>query len=209
LADVTGDGLPEIIVRAGPFLSPPEEVWAIDTLGNPIEGWPLRTRSDLNLWTPLSPTLEDLNGDENPELLLTSFDGRAYAWILGPGESYPWPTYLHDKANSSLYEGPNLPRVREKSVQRAFRISPPRPNPTRGILQMHVEVRERGKISLLVYDVSGRLVSTIYRGFMSPGVHNFRYPLRDRVGKPLPSGIYFLVVSNPNQRRSFPFILLR
>ncbi|MEZ5066614.1 MAG: FlgD immunoglobulin-like domain containing protein [bacterium] len=52
---------------------------------------------------------------------------------------------------------------------------------------------DRSKVSVRVYDVSGRLVSTIVDGELPPGRHAITWAQDTNSGRPVASGIYFLV----------------
>jgi len=47
----------------------------------------------------------------------------------------------------------------------------------------------------VVYDLSGRRVSTVVREVREAGVHEESYALADESGRPLPAGVYFYRLS--------------
>lgn len=102
LADLDGDGRPEVIVADGSG-----EIWALRADGRPLGGWPL----DIGGSILASPVVADLDGDGTVEVV----QGRAALGMLwapqamihvlesGPGTGAPWPTYKGDSRRTSAY----------------------------------------------------------------------------------------------------------
>ncbi len=65
------------------------------------------------------------------------------------------------------------------------------PNPFNSETGITVSVPETGMLSVIVYDVLGRHIDTIYSGKTAPGFHRFVWNAADK-----PAGCYFLQVSN-------------
>ena len=92
LADLDGDGHPEIVV---PDLS--GELWALRRDGHPLGGWPF----DVEGWALSSPVVADLDGDGTPEIVqgrITLGLNRTpvvmtYALEFGEGIGAPWPAF--------------------------------------------------------------------------------------------------------------------
>jgi hypothetical protein len=51
------------------------------------------------------------------------------------------------------------------------------------------------RVSLKIYDISGRLVSTVYEGSAEAGEHSLSWDRRSDSGRTLSSGIYFMQLS--------------
>ena len=80
--DLFGDGRMEVVTAF-----PDGKVWAFDSSGNVLSGWPQQTGGAIYG----TPALADLFGDGRQEVIAASEDGKVYAWdasgILLPG----WP----------------------------------------------------------------------------------------------------------------------
>lgn len=86
LADVIGDGRPEIFIGTGTFYhdhSPDHpnfgrRMWAFDSQGRELDGWGggLPTSGLL----PSSPAIGDIAGDSAPEIVIATLNGDLYAW---------------------------------------------------------------------------------------------------------------------------------
>ncbi|MBI4787808.1 MAG: VCBS repeat-containing protein [Chloroflexi bacterium] len=79
IGDINGDGYPEIVVGTGDYAvnaGKGYKVYAYNRNGNLLSGWPVNTTG----YVFSSPALADLNGDNKPEVIATSEDGKIYAW---------------------------------------------------------------------------------------------------------------------------------
>ena len=65
------------------------------------------------------------------------------------------------------------------------------PNPAKGVVDIRYEIPVRGKISLKLYDVSGRVAKILLRAKSTePGIYRMNIDTKD-----LPNGVYFLRLS--------------
>lgn len=66
-----------------------------------------------------------------------------------------------------------------------------RPNPFGATTEIPFVMPSAGRVSIRVFDVSGRLVRTLVDGERAAGVGRATWDGRDASGRPLPAGIYF------------------
>ena len=66
-----------------------------------------------------------------------------------------------------------------------------RPNPSGSLATIVYELAQSGPISLSILDSTGRQVATLRAGVEEAGVHHVRWDGTDRLGRPLPAGVYF------------------
>ncbi|MCI0699251.1 S8 family serine peptidase [candidate division KSB1 bacterium] len=84
-----------------------------------------------------------------------------------------------------------------RSVPANFSLAQNYPNPLSGRLPFNSEATIRyelpvaSRVTLTVFDVTGRAVALLASGFEKPGEHSVRWDGRDRQGNHVPSGIYF------------------
>ena len=92
IADVTGDGYPDIFVGTGTFYyknSPDRPTYGYalqgwDHRGQPLPGWP----KQLSGVAPASPVIGDIAGDSAPEIIVPTFDSKLYAFFAN-GQPVP------------------------------------------------------------------------------------------------------------------------
>ena len=74
----------------------------------------------------------------------------------------------------------------------AFALAPCRPNPFRHEARLSFDAPVAGRVTLSIYDVSGRLVSTVLDEHVEPGSYQPRWDGRDTTGRQVSPGIYFI-----------------
>jgi hypothetical protein len=62
--------------------------------------------------------------------------------------------------------------VKENYIPYKLELSQNYPNPFNPSTTIHFELDKAQKVSLTVYDLNGKLVMTIYRGYLESGIHN-------------------------------------
>jgi flagellar hook assembly protein FlgD len=71
-------------------------------------------------------------------------------------------------------------------------LAPAQPNPARGETRFRFELPEgAGRVSLAIYDLSGRRLRTLIAGALGAGPHEARWDGRGEDGSPAPAGMYF------------------
>lgn len=64
------------------------------------------------------------------------------------------------------------------------------PNPFNPVTRIEFELAQAGEVSLVVYNVVGQRVATLFDGMMNSGRYGFTWDGRNAQGAPLPSGSY-------------------
>jgi hypothetical protein len=105
IADIDGDGLPEIIAGSGGYF-----LHAFNHLGLEPRGWPKFTGH----WLAASPAVGDIDGDGLLEVVISTREGHLFVWDtsgpthLGGRLSVQWQKFHHDQWNTGNFSLPLL-----------------------------------------------------------------------------------------------------
>ncbi len=83
------------------------------------------------------------------------------------------------------------------------------PNPFNPRTIISFEVANPGRVSLVVYDMAGRLIATLMDGQVAAGQHEVFWNGRDSMGRSAPSGMYFSRLKAGGQVQQGRMMLLR
>ncbi|NNF07708.1 MAG: S8 family serine peptidase [Candidatus Eisenbacteria bacterium] len=84
------------------------------------------------------------------------------------------------------------------------------PNPIRGAkTAIQFTLADPGEVSLQVFDVNGRLVNTLQRGFLEAGLHSVPWQGVDESGKRVTAGVYFYRLVAPNYTETRKMLFLK
>lgn len=83
------------------------------------------------------------------------------------------------------------------------------PNPFNPTTQIRFDVPKRGRVSLEVYDISGRLVRTLVDQALEEGTHTATWTGTDNIGNEVGSGLYFYRISAGGKTISKKMMLMR
>ena len=76
-------------------------------------------------------------------------------------------------------------------------------------LSIDYSIGERTYIDISVYDVLGQKVKTLVNKKQSAGNYKVNWDATDKIGKPLPSGIYFIKIKNGAERKVAKVIFMK
>ena len=97
----------------------------------------------------------------------------------------------------------------ERSLPLAFDLRQNYPNPFNGETQVEFTLAAEADVSLQVYDMLGRPVTSLASGVSTAGRHLLTWSASDENGTPLPSGVYLIRLSIDGQSRTKKALLLR
>jgi hypothetical protein len=75
-------------------------------------------------------------------------------------------------------------------IPREFVLGPNYPNPFNPSTVIPVDIPLKTEAELVIYNILGKKVKTLYSGFLEPGRHGFQWDGRDTAGNKVASGIY-------------------
>jgi len=192
IGDLNGDGRPDLaVVNRGP-LAPPADGGAVVSvlLGDGTGRFGSKTDYGVGA-DPTGVVIGDFTADGAPDLAVTEA-GAGVAWVLVNTSG----------STSSVAPTPSVPA--------AFRLEPPRPNPTQGPVEIRFVLPSAYVIEAAVFDLAGRKVSALSTaGLGTPGEHSLRWDGRDRAGVRVGAGMYLVQLRAGHQSAVRKLLVLR
>jgi hypothetical protein len=99
--------------------------------------------------------------------------------------------------------------VPDPPVSAVFEVRPVAPNPFRDRASIGYSLPQRGHANVAVYDVTGRLVATLFDGEAAAGAHVASWDGASASGRPAAAGVYRAVVRTDAGRLSRTMVLNR
>ena len=90
-----------------------------------------------------------------------------------------------------------------------FELEKPRPNPFNPRTSLAFTIGRAGPVRLRIYDLQGRLVSTILDAELPAGRHQTHWSGRDDAGRPMPAGVYHCRLEDGLRWRSQRLVLVK
>ena len=119
--------------------------------------------------------------------------------------------YEYDAAGNIIWVGPTeLPTSVQVDGDPTFlRLRGSYPNPFSRTSTVLFEIRSTQEVEARVYDVRGRLVSTLPTVEMLPGIRQITWQGTDHRGAAAASGVYFLKIQTEHAETSLRVLLVR
>ncbi|NOQ22293.1 MAG: T9SS type A sorting domain-containing protein [Candidatus Aegiribacteria sp.] len=80
----------------------------------------------------------------------------------------------------------------------SFFLNSPVPNPVTAMASIEFGIPMAGETELAVYDLSGRIVTSLETGELEAGTHSFSWNATSDSGDPVPNGMYFMKLTAPS-----------
>lgn len=100
------------------------------------------------------------------------------------------------------------PNAAPKLVNQLYQAEP---NPANPSAKIRYSIAEKGRVSLKIFDVSGRLVRTLVEGVQEPTASGFEvvWDGKDDAGKTMGSGVFFYQIEAPGFMSSKKLVILK
>ena len=124
-------------------------------------------------------------------------------------------TYSVDFASAELRGAANedltaeLEGLSSEGVPVAFKLVQNAPNPFNPVTKVAYHVPSASRVTIRVFDVTGRLVTTLVDGVVEPGRHAAVWNGRNDAGESVGSGVYFCTMEAPDFHDSRKMTLLK
>lgn len=219
IADIDGDGNPNIISRGG-FLFPGtgyERLFAWEPNGELTTGFPIITPTPITevVSLPFTPVIDDLENDGILEIIMTGDAGDLFVWNTDAPyypELMPWPRFLHDNSNSGINPKMGLPTAIDDAPQllpNRFGITNNYPNPFNPETLIRFTLDRTTDIDLEIFNILGQKVVTLASGSFTAGSHQLVWNGRDGDNREVASGIYLARMKSDKNSSNHKMVLLR
>jgi hypothetical protein len=206
VADLDGDGALDVLQGAAD-----RRLHALALAGGEVPGWPRRFRE-----TPSStPFVADVDGDGDLDVAVGADDFRVHLLdVPGPAApgAAPWPGYHGGESLDGVWRAPSIPVdvVAPPASPVALSLAPAAPNPFRAATELRFSLPRSERVSLEIFDVTGRRVARPVAGELLPaGPHGVLWDGRDAAGRAVASGVYFLRLSAGRELRTAKLLRVR
>ena len=154
--------------------------------------------------TPLGGNILALAAPDSSKLrgLVPSEDGH-WLFTLAPQPNKVYKVQV--RSDESLPGG--VQSLGNFNLPKLLSLAQPFPNPARTRLRISYALPRQTRVSVMIYDVAGKLVSTLASGDKRPGYYNLIWNRQDAKGRSVPCGVYFCTLSAESQRFSRKVVL--
>lgn len=103
----------------------------------------------------------------------------------------------------------NITGVSEDERYLDFALNKIEPNQFTNITKIQYQIAYKANVSIKVFDIMGRVVSTPVKGIKVPGNYSFNWRGTDKNGYLLPTVVYFLQMKSDNYEKTSKMIIVR
>jgi len=82
------------------------------------------------------------------------------------------------------------------------------PNPTRGHATISFHLYDDTHVDISIYDIQGRLVTTLINGVTHAGLHRVQWDGKDNESRIVPAGVYFYTLATPGTIHTNKLIII-
>lgn len=202
LADLTGDGMDElIVVGQGNYSSPTSIDQTVVVYGS--------TTPEDTVYIATDPTLTRIRGPSHGVGLgqgITSSDFNGDGVIdLALGAPY----FQGNSGRTYVFFGCNTVSDTNSAAPPRFALRQNYPNPFNPQTTIEYAISGSARVRVSIYDVGGRRILTLVDEEQRAGAHVARWDGRDEQGQPVASGVYFCQLVAGQQSASMKLVLLR
>ena len=98
---------------------------------------------------------------------------------------------------------------KETVLPSQFTLSQNYPNPFNPVTNIQFFLPEESKLTLVIYDLSGRMIIKLMSEIIESGSHNVIWDARDKLGNPVSAGVYFYQIQTEYFSQTRKMVLLK
>ena len=120
----------------------------------------------------------------------------------------PQPNVVHKlriQSDDSLPRG--VQSAGNLNLPKLLSLSQPFPNPARTRLTINYALPRQARVTLKLYDIAGKLVTTFANGSQRPGYYHIAWNRQDARGRSVPAGVYFCALTADGKRLTRKVVL--
>ncbi len=141
-------------------------------------------------------SMADLNGDGKKELLISYFQ-----YLQQPGDILYSYVFKPDFLDGVRDIKPILPN--------GFQLYQNYPNPFNPVTNIRFRIADKTNVKIKIFNSLGKEIKIIRDNEFTPGEYNIQWDARDKEGKSLPSGIYFIQFISNQFNKTIKSLLLK
>ena len=119
--------------------------------------------------------------------------------------------YILSNTGSIEFSSPlnELILVKETVLPSQFTLSQNYPNPFNPVTNIQFFLPEESKLTLVIYDLSGRMIIKLVSEIIERGTHNVIWDATDKLGNPVSAGVYFYQIQTEYFSQTRKMVLLK
>ncbi len=140
----------------------------------------------------------------------TMWHGFSWRYVRDGGNFSPRVrSSLAKKVFEWMKSGSTRPDITGGEVPASYRLAQNFPNPFNPATTIRFDIREKGNVSLKIYNVAGQLVKTLVNEVRDAGSYNENWNGTNDTGSRVSSGVYFYKIESGNFTATRKMVLLR
>jgi photosystem II stability/assembly factor-like uncharacterized protein len=146
-------------------------------------------------------TIAEANGSQFQGLVLSENGHSLFTLAPQPNTVHKLRIRSDDSVPGGQQSQANL------NLPKLLTLNQPFPNPARTRLNIHYALPRQIRVTLKLYDIAGKLVTTFANGDQKPGYYNLTWNREDTKGRTCACGVYFCTLTAEGQRFSRKVVL--
>jgi hypothetical protein len=157
----------------------------------------------------IGAAIQNENTNAANTLIRTMWFGHSFMYIR---DGDPLAPLIRDHIMADVLDWMNhgiWAGVDEKEIPKAYNLAQNFPNPFNPVTTIRFDVKDRGHVSLKIYNVAGQLVKTLVDEVKDASSYAIHWDGTNNIGTEVASGVYFYEMESGNFRKTMKMVLLR